>query len=344
MRHRSCVRSASTLVVIAGLAAMLAGLVLAFLTRMRLDAEDALLVMREAQARIMLIAACNYVQEASRLGYDPDEGGATPVRTEAFGWIDVRDGAIGPKDQYGTPLWTAGAWPAVGTAVRCPMHALRRPPCATRMTVAYNPIATDEGDPAFGLPYLQRPDPQPAVPNYGTPDIDATVSDALVIAGETNWDLYLAGDPRPRPSTTGLAWFRCYRDSPATFVVTCGAGATLGFRAWVEMGPDDRAAFGDREGFATALAAEVRTWYRIEWSAAVQAHEDKVYDANNMNSDMYMWNAVNVSGFWGGGNPDQRRARGNKLNAGWQWAKQNPRNLAGTIRWVQRLREPPTNW
>src|SRR5476651_1933059 len=89
-RHQHARRGA-VLILVAGVAGLMVALSVAFLTRMRSDAEENMLIVREAQARIMLTAACSYIQEASRLGYDQGN------HEEAYGWIDVRNGKLGPK-------------------------------------------------------------------------------------------------------------------------------------------------------------------------------------------------------------------------------------------------------
>src|SRR4051812_47836039 len=111
------------------------------------------------------------------------------------------------------------------------MHVLERPPAAIRLTTSYNPIRTPvspdpvgPGDPLFGRPFLRNPDPLPVSAN-GWP---GAVDDA-------GFADFMRGDRRIRPTSVGLAWFRCRRDGDATFVVTCGAGGTLGYRDWTEV-------------------------------------------------------------------------------------------------------------
>jgi hypothetical protein len=213
------------LVIVAGLCALIAGLSIAFLSRMRGDAEETGEVMRETQARIMLLAGCDYILEAGRLGYDADPSAADPTpHEEGFGWVDVRDGGIGPKDQNGAALFTAGRWPAVGTTAICPMHVMERPPYAIQMTATYNPVDTDTTKPVWGMPYLRNPDPQPAISNQWP----GTVTDA-------NFAAFAQGDRRPRRQSQGLSWFRVHRERPSVFVITCGAGASLGFKHWGEV-------------------------------------------------------------------------------------------------------------
>ncbi|HYE07567.1 MAG TPA: hypothetical protein VEL07_18765 [Planctomycetota bacterium] len=314
-------RRGAILLVVAGGSALIAALAMAFLVRMRSAAEETRLVADEAQARIMLLAACSYVLEGSRLGYDvdPDARPKPDGHIEAFGWIDVRDGAIGPRDQIGRQLWTAGAWPAVGATARCPMHAWTRPPYAISPTVAPNAIATrDPSSPDFGRPYLRHPDPLPMVAN-GWP---GAVSDAA-------WDDFAAGDPRPRGGTTGLAWFRCHRESPARFVLTCGAGATQGFRSWLEVqAAGAEATFADDQALFDDLRANERLlWYRVEWSAAVTVNNYHSIDYHVGQSGHYYLIAVNGSL----GNGDTRS----------QMRAPNP---VGTIRWVERLAGEPAIW
>ncbi len=109
-------RTGSILLLVSGIAAMLAILSYAFFARMRRDAEESTLVLQVAQVRLMLHAGCSYIQEASRAGYDvapmtSGPGGdpvpdfqADAVHEECWGWVDIRDGSLGPKDGAGT-VW-----------------------------------------------------------------------------------------------------------------------------------------------------------------------------------------------------------------------------------------------
>jgi len=63
-------RRGAILIIVAGLAVLLAGLALTFLIRLRADAEESAATVREVQSRIMLVVACTYIQEAARLGWD----------------------------------------------------------------------------------------------------------------------------------------------------------------------------------------------------------------------------------------------------------------------------------
>ncbi len=308
-------RRGALLIVVSALAAIVAALAVAHLMRMRSDVEEMRGVEREAQAHIMLVAACTYVQEASRLGWDDP---ATPQREEGFGWVDVRDGTLGPK-----PI-TDGSdddrrFP-IGHVARCPMRVMQRPPWATAQTVVYNPIRTDlpPADPAWGRPFLTMPDPQPAVAN-GFPGVVAT----------TNWQAWADGDRAPRPESTGLAWFRARRDGPDTFVLTCGAGATDGWRDWDEIvtaGAEQ--AFGDRERFADLRRDERLLWYLVAWTGRICSSEYHYLDNILGGPDNYICYPQNSSHYANG------PPRGPGHN----------KNMVGSILWVQRLRDEPTRW
>jgi hypothetical protein len=313
-------RRGTLLIVVAGLAALLSGLALAFIARMRADAEETSAALRETQARLMLLAACDYVLEAGRLGYDAPAGGAAAVHAEAFGWVDVRDGAVGPRTNDGTCCGSAvpaedgdgdgvadrPAWPAVGGVARAPMFVMRRPPFAIQPIVSRNPMKTDDADPDFGRPFLVNPDPLPARDGFAE---------------------FAAGDPRPRPGSEGVAWFRAYRVAPARFVLTCGAGASRGFRDWREVvGARATDAFGDdRALFDAAVAAESRLWYLVEWSAAVKNPNWHSIDHEYGLPDHYLEFPINAS-------------------LGSNQGKGNIKNLLGSIRWVQRLPRAPARW
>ncbi|HYE04378.1 MAG TPA: hypothetical protein VEL07_02550 [Planctomycetota bacterium] len=346
-------RAGTVLIVVAGIAALLAALAIAFLASVRDGAATTEAAVRDAQARLMLHAACAYVLEAGRLGYGPsraqavlpanDAPGSGFVRAnagrlmhrEAFGWIDAReaDGASfpdpsspGPRDQRGDPVYRPGRWPAVGGTVIGVMHRWRRPPYAILPTVAPNPIVTDptrRGDADWGRPLQRAPAVQPAVGN-GWP---GGVTDA-------GWAAHVRGDATPVPGSTGIAWFRVHRASAATFVVTCGAGATLGFRDWDEVlawstiagavgGP---AAFADdRVLFDELRSRERRMWYEIRWSGAVRPldfrHEEALWWGRWLqNAFAYRTYPVNGTQY-----------------TGWSRANRFNPNPLGTISYIQRL-------
>ena len=198
------------------------------------------------------------------------------------------------------------------------MFTMVRPRFAVELTAAYNPVNSDPASPLFGLPLLANPDPKPA-------------SKAGVAS-------YKAADTTPRQDSVGRSWFRVYRDSPATFVITVGGGGTMGWRdydearaadeALVAQGADPKyaAEFGnDSQLFEVLRAQEVRMWYRIEWSPAVANQMDhNIRNAWNMGENHYFSFPMNVSDSF------RTQAHG--------------RNLGGTIRWVQRLRYEPSKW
>ncbi len=343
--RRPASRAGTILIIVAGISALLAGLGLAFVVRMRSDGEESLATVREAQAHIMLVAACNYLQEASRLGYDGD--GTDPYHAEGFGWIDVRDGMRGPKATRARPdVDPASAGAASGafaygrdddarfpvlTAKRVPMYVEEIPPFAIRLDAAPNPI-----DPAVGVPYLSRPDPMPvlAAADWNNPT-------------DQEFKNFETGRPAPRPTSTGLSWFRLFRlggtadprfsrYNAATFIVTCGAGATQGYRSWTEVVGDNQQAMfgGDQAMFETLQNGEIKLWYLVEWSAAVGGqflfnivhHRDWTWDADN--------DAYSISQY------DQF-----PLNfSHYSHSQARIKNYGGTIRLVQRLVNEPPEW
>ncbi len=329
-------RTGTVLIIVAGICALLASLTVTFLVRMRADAEEMQAVVRDSQARLMLMAACNWIQEASRIGWEP-AGTALEANKETFGWIDVRDNKIGPRLQVEmspTGLGSDALFP-VGSFKRFPMYVMERPPYATQLTASYNPISTPVspnpvpyGDASFGKPYLRYPDPQPVENNgwdQSTPDGSTVNSD--------RFDEWEKGDQRPRMNSINMAWFRVWRESGATFVVTCGGGGTQGFRQWNggEMSPADKAEFNNDEGlFLSLKAAETRLWYRVEWSAAVMAMDYHMLDHSlGRERDHYMVWPMNST----------------HARAGHEYRTQtHARNMGGTIRWVQRLANEPTHW
>lgn len=320
-------RQGTILIIVAGLSALMASLALTFLARQRSSQQEAVWYEQDIQARLMLTAACNYIAECARIGYDTATG---PNHIEAYGWIDVRDGSVGPNTRGSRaaeiiPLhdearliesWGAGgndrpAWPALKSVARCPMHVLERPPFAIRLDATPNAMVTDEADPAFGRPYLKNPDPQ-------------SLADTRAE--------FMSADRRIRQSSIDRAWFRVYREAPATFIITCGSGGTRGFRDWAEVqgaGAAAVAEFGDETFFNTVRNQEIRLWYRVQWSAAIATGEvHNIKNAwNSGNEDHYVSYPMNTSN--------------STINPR---SQAQPRNLGGTFSYVQRLRVPPTWW
>ncbi len=241
---RNQARHGAVLIIVAGLAAVLASLGLGFVLRMRSDAEEGRWLVQETQARLMLNAALQYVQETARLGWDDP---STPEPEEAFGWIDIRDGRLGPCGPLGQRLFSLGAYPDVGRTARCPLAVMRRPPFAISQDFNRNPMVLDASLGWSDILSVRNRDPLPAI-------IDPIA--------------FAVGDRAPR--FIGLGWFRIHRLTPARFVITCGAGATAGLRDWNEVQlVGAEAQFGTREVFDEARRGEPVMWFATEWSAAV---------------------------------------------------------------------------
>lgn len=372
---RTIHRSGVVLILVVGMIALLATIATAFLSRARGDAvigEDAV---RLAQNRIMLHAAMSYVREASRLGYATvDATGDTGDPGEAWGWIDTRvlvpgDGShIGPNFADGSFVGAAQGiardsdrWPAPGGVLRVPMRRLVRPPLAVTPEVVRNAIPTDIGQPTFGIPFLNRPDPVPALPEGATFDERNPAHSGLSGGGDPR-QAWVAGDRIPVQHTMDLGWFRLYREEveevdgvvrhtaderrandiprgagPCTFIVTVGAGGTRGFRDWDEVVAAGAAAsFGhDRAFFEGIAAREQRQWFRIAWSGAVGGGEDLIVTPaieGETPQGTYISQYLRLP-----------------LNVG-RWVADSyvapsfPRNYGGTIRYVMRLDQPPEHW
>lgn len=365
-------RRGTLLILVAGVAALLAALVLAYAVRTRNAATEAGLLLRYGQARLCLFAACSYILEAGRIGWETDTyapvtgnlttpGGAR--HEEAFGWVDVRDSFMGPKSarypdaitRDGGAMDSDGAtYPAVaaertrlgrsltlaerqhvqpspnfpvGTAARFPLGVPERPPFAISPALP-NPILTPYSDPPvaitdsrFGEPLRTRPDPLPV----NTQETGGSPATYVTDSAD-----FRRGDPTLKAGTTALAWFRIYRDGPATFVITCGAGATQGFRDWAEVQATGNTALflDDARLFRELVSNEARLWYRLEWSPAISAAGDEVsvnsFDVDYSPARDYVYN------------PDIYHDKA-RWSAGLT-------NACGTIQWVQRLDQPPLVW
>jgi hypothetical protein len=298
------IRSGAVLILIAGIASIFATMTLAFLVSMRNDMEESRQHLQDVQAHIMLTAALQYVAESSRVGWRDASG----KPTEAFGWVDVRDGSAGPKGFDGAALYAAGSYPAPGTWARCPMHQWQRPKYAIRTQMVYNAIgrvtASSSSWPWGDLITTTTPNPMPQV---------EILSD------------FENGDAAPIAESLGLSWFRVYRmpvsgsQSPARFILACGAGASLGYRSFAEAAAaGDGDLFGSRQAFDEIRAVERILWYETEWNPAVGMNTSWHYS-----SDYHLFNL---------GQP------GPYVITGYG------RNFCGTFLYVQRLVQEPTAW
>ena len=339
-------RSGTVLIIVAGVSALLSSLALVFLIEGRSDIEEMTVLVHEAQARLMLTAACSYIQEASRLGWEP-QGSTTTEHLEAHGWIDVRDGGLGPRSTTGVitpgnraatryPVDPAGLGQAtfpIGVPMRFPMYVMVQPPYAIQLATGYNPVQMIAPD--SGKSYLRYPDPQPVTANGWRRDPahpEGTVTGA-------NFATWAAGDPTPRSNSLGMSWFRIVREATgAVFTVTCGCGATQGFRLKDWNGSDpatamtaaDKDLFGNDFDFFSSLdASEIRFWYRVEWNAATTA-TDMNYLLENREEHFVVASPT----YYGGGSGNQVAYSGTMMAP----------NMGGTIQWIQRLRMEPVLW
>lgn len=361
-------RHGTVLIMVSAISALLVSLSIAFLARVRSDVEDGDLQLKLAQARVTLVAACQYIQEASRIGWDiqgwdtafPSRGtldrtpnaGVSFEHPEAFGWIDVRDGSLGPRitslpgstptqligsrpQEETQPVSTsAGSWRfPIGKPVRFDLFVPQVTPYAISQRATYNPVETSAPD--LGRAYLRYPDPQPVnrLNNWrGTSTDPANGVDATEFVRWKTGERNTNGDLIPRQGTLGRTWFRLVREpSGAVFTVTCGAGGTRGFKDWDEVmaaGFEARALFNDDRRFFAAIAAtELRLFYRVEWSPATT-----VIDMNYLREhEEFSFRVSTPTQI--GGDPDRNYS-----------GQQMAPNMGGTIQWIQRLRQEPTVW
>ena len=378
MANASRHRTGSILLIVTGISVILATVGLAFITRMRADAAASLVVVRSSQARIMLMAGLLYIQEAGRIGWDQDPAFPARVRpdgsldlrswqrnnpdeakSEAYGWVDVRDGFMGPKwwaytqaqidamDSVGNypgldreitrlglsrPLtlaqkqrWLPNPNFPLGTVMRSPMYVMERPPFAIAPIVAPNAIRTPQSYPAADLADADfgKPFLRNPDPQPAPMRIDAS---ATVTTAAQAYSQFKRDDPRPMAlSLAGQGWFRVYRDGPATFVVTVGSGASYGYRDWNEVDAFGRNLFNnDQALFEQTVTEEVRMWYRAEWSPGT----------SRVSSD------VQYRGSWCA----MAQSYTGTERAAYPGSSPSRTNACGTIPWIQRLATPPLVW
>jgi len=326
-------RRGTVLIIVSALAALLVSLSLTFLVRVRADVEDGELQYQLAQARVTLVAACQYIQEASRIGWGSDSG---REHAEAFGWIDVRDGSLGPRIASAGNVTASGGRPVdpggdggsrfpIGIPQRFDLWVPEVPPFAISLRATYNPV--DRGAPDNGRAYLRYPDPQPAQALNGWAGTPATPGAGVSADGFAAW---VEGRPQPRQHTVGRTWFRIVREpTGSVFTITCGAGGSRGYKSWdeVEIAGDTALFHGDDRFFNNLRATELRLWYRVEWSPATT-----VIDMNFLREHEEQSFRVSTPTHVGG-NPDN----------GYSGQQMAP-NMGGTIQWIQRLRHEPALW
>jgi hypothetical protein len=326
-------RNGTVLIIVAGITALLAALALTFLVRMRSDVYASQATVLKTQAHIMMVAGCNFIMERSRLGWDPPiilPALRPAFHREAFGWIDVRDGQPGPKDESntriglldqatGTVTWDDWVNLELSDSLRpaqiCEMYVQMQPPYAVSPKVAPNPIIPT-GLFAF-KPFALYPDPAPFKSSYDPNDIK-DLSD------------YVKGDPRMDIARKVPSWFRVWRATANTFVITAGAGESGGYKDWDEVPATVKSTRfgGDKALFSLYLEQEFRLYYLVEWSPYVASsdyqnlqNEYHVATPTDLALDTYLQRSINVS--------QESRSQGRMVNH------------VGTIRSIQRLTNVP---
>ncbi|TVR12359.1 MAG: hypothetical protein EA401_09230 [Planctomycetota bacterium] len=130
------VRRGSLLILVVGLAALLAVTATAVLLRVQSDGRANQVVVQDAQCRLALTAAMHFLLESSRIGWHASE--------EAYGWVDIRDGQPGPRTLTNNTLPTSG-WPALGSHFRGDLYAWEQPPYAMENRPVVAPVPWREG-------------------------------------------------------------------------------------------------------------------------------------------------------------------------------------------------------
>jgi hypothetical protein len=270
-------RRGSLLIIVSGLCTLLAILAVTFLSRARTDIDEADNLARQAQARIMLSAACCYLLEAAPAAHhDP----------------------VQPGDQFFPGFGTLSGTPRL--IGRFPMHSLILPPraiphgCVFQQFNGFRPFRSRQDPTTYQT--VANPFFNPALPvgNSNWDYAEATNETTIRSASPTYSD---ASKPNavniPSQSSINTAWFRIYykgeyssgtvnydgRAPPgtlaarATFMATCGAGASLGYRDWAEVPAADRTYFGDAATFNAIAASESRMWFEVSWSTINVYHD-----------------------------------------------------------------------
>ncbi|MBA3683652.1 MAG: hypothetical protein H0W72_00165 [Planctomycetes bacterium] len=371
-------RQASTLIVVSGLAMLMLSMGLAFLMRMRGDAQQAGDVLKDAQARVMLVAAMSYVCECSRIGWGK----------ETFGWNDVRDHSPGPRTlgpvrslPNGALTWAANdPWPAPGSIARCPMYVMERPPYAIKPLTAPNPIMIvaagepipdggyqdsadgtgriiDKNGVAFANDYgansihrigdFSRPDPVPAI----------------AIAGETlplpavRYPAFRDGDPTPRIATREQGWFRVYREDPRDHNGVDDANYEDPYYDTIDI---NQGTYPNVSVFVVACGSGATLACR-DFSEAQVVYpglffDQRLFDLARSDERIY-WYRVEWTPFLGDNTQDslwENQSTRAGVTASETYLAPNPPDVTwsyspvgghfGSIRWIQRLDREPPRW
>lgn len=324
-------RQGTVLIVVAGISALLMSVAVAYLINMRSDLEETALLQRETQARLVLIAGLQYIQEASRLGWDKKD---TTIHEEGFGWADIRDGSAGPKDVDGKLLYTPDPltprFPEIGgKAARFPLYVMERPPFALAMNFTYNPAPMDGTLGWDRLVNYTKPDPLPA---------------------KTTWREFAEGNTAARRNSLGMSWMRIYREKnvrgrppvePATFIITCGAGATEGFRTYQDAYDEGKSGLFNHDPafFALLRSQESVLWFRTQWTSAVGGSsmgirmQNGLVELPELNKESYFKAGTTGYDIYEG------TAAANREHH-W-WVNRNP---LGSFLYIERLQDEPTEW
>lgn len=96
----------------------------------------------------------------------------------------------------------------------------------------------------------------------------------------------------PRPASQNLGWFRIYRETHDTFIVTCGGGASNGWRILRDSSgnetieqpgsdvvSDTGCPWASVSELRDAMDGEVRLWFRVCWQPAIRtSHYNKYFN------------------------------------------------------------------
>ncbi len=386
-------RQGSLLIIVAGISSILAVAGLAFVVRMRSDAVDSLQVEHHAQVRLMLMAGLLYVQEAGRIGWDSDAVDRARVRpdgtldlanwrrnsdelqSEAYGWVDVRDGFMGPKpvaysqadidDMDQRVMNQDGSrWPGL-------LEAARRINASKGLSASTPLSLTDKQrwlpSPWFPVGTLMRAPmwvterPAFAIAPIVAPNAirtPYTFPEATV--GHADFGKPYLRHPDPQPALIRV---------PTGTVVTTAAQAYAQFksddprprpgsqgRGWFRVYRDGPATFIITVGSGSSLG--YRDWSEVDAHGRSQFGDEQALFEEAVANEVRHWYRIewNAAVSRVGSDPEYQGAfikQGQAYNA-WdhRLVAENRRsafyagrtNAAGTIQWIQRLLHAPVIW
>jgi len=210
---------------------------------------------------------------------------------------------------------------------------MERPPFALAQTFTYNPLPMDPAQGWNQLVNYTTRDPQPAVETWGE---------------------FSRGRTQARQESLSRSWMRIYRErnptpdptgqprppvEPSTFTITCGAGATQGWRTYTDAAlAGEGAVFNNDPTYFNLLRSqETVLWFRAQWTSAVGGSGMGIRIKNGF----FELPEINKDSYFKSGSYDVYAGRPVAGSDHHWWVNRNP---IGSILWIERIPHEPGEW